>query len=59
MQWCENEIYKRTRFNLVLFVFLIIMVLGIGFEPMIEDSESSALPLGEPRIKKNKKLFFW
>ncbi len=29
------------------------MVLSIGFEPMIEDSESSALPLGELRKNKN------
>ena len=38
--------------------FLVFMVLGIGFEPMIEDSESSALPLGEPRIVKKVDLDF-
>lgn len=32
------------------------MVLDIGFEPMIEDSESSALPLGESRMYKNKSV---
>lgn len=34
-----------------------IMVRDIGFEPMMRDSESLALPLGESRIKKVNVLY--
>lgn len=52
-------IYKaliRLRVFCLLFIFLNFMVRDIGFEPMMRDSESLALPLGESREKNKSEL---